>query len=64
MKVRPKEAVLVENAPLGVRATNIAEINCFVVLNNTPLARADFDGLIAQDKVFEKTGSLRRVLCR
>jgi hypothetical protein len=29
------------------------------VLNNTPLKRSDFDGIIAQDRIFEKTSSLK-----
>lgn len=61
--VRPKDAVVVENAPLGVKAANSAGIGCYVVLNNTPLARSDFGGMIPQDRIFEKTGLLRKVLC-
>jgi beta-phosphoglucomutase len=63
MKVRPADAVVVENAPLGVRAANSAGIVCYVALNNTPLARSDFKGIIPEDRVFERTGLLRRVLC-
>lgn len=64
MKVKSKDAAVVENAPLGVKAANSAGIGCYVALNNTPLARSDFGGMIPQDRIFEKTGLLRRVLCR
>ncbi len=64
IKVRPKDAVVVENAPLGVKAANNADVGCYVALNNTPLSRSDFDGMIPQDRIFEKTGLLRRMLCK
>lgn len=63
LKVKPADAVVVENAPLGVRAANSAGIACYVALNNTPLARSDFKGIIPEDRIFERTGLLRRVLC-
>src|ERR671925_800700 len=53
MKLRAEDAVVVENAPLGVKAANNASIGCFVVLNNTPLARFDFNSIIPQNKIFE-----------
>ena len=62
MKLRPSDVVVVENAPLGVKAANSANIECFVVLNNTPLARFDFDGIIPQHKIFEKTSALAKVI--
>ena len=64
MKVEPRDALVVENAPLGVRAANSAGIACHVVLNNTPLVRSDFEGIIPDDRIFEKTGLLRKVLCK
>jgi HAD superfamily hydrolase (TIGR01509 family) len=64
MKVKPKDAVVVENAPLGARAANNAGIACYVALNNTPLARSDFDGIIQKEKIFERTGQLGKVLCK
>jgi HAD superfamily hydrolase (TIGR01509 family) len=64
MKVKVKDSVVVENAPLGVKAANAAGIACYVALNNTPLARSDFAGLIPQDRIFERTGQLVSVLCR
>jgi HAD superfamily hydrolase (TIGR01509 family) len=62
MKVKPVDALVVENAPLGVRAAGSAGIGCYVVLNNTPLARSDFNGTIPDDRIFDKTGLLRKVL--
>ena len=64
MKISPKNAVVVENAPLGIRAANSAGISCYVVLNNTPLSRSDFGGIIPQDRIFEKTAMLRKLLCK
>jgi beta-phosphoglucomutase len=64
MKVSPKDAVVVENAPLGVMAANNAGIGCYVALNNTPLRRSDFEGIISQERIFERTSSLRKVLCQ
>jgi beta-phosphoglucomutase len=64
MKVEPKDALVVENAPLGVRAANSAGIACYVVLNNTPLVRPDFKGIIPDGRIFEKTDLLRSVLCK
>ena len=62
INVKPQEAIVVENAPLGAKAAKNAGTGCFVVLNNTPLKRSDFDGIIAQDRIFEKTGSLKGTL--
>lgn len=60
--VGPKEATVVENAPLGARAAQVAGIDCYVVLNNTPLSRADFGGVVPQDRILEKTGKLKSKL--
>jgi hypothetical protein len=46
---------------LNSSEANNAGINCYLVLN-TPLIRSDFDGLISQDKIFERIGPLRNVL--
>lgn len=59
-----KDAVVVENAPLGAMAANKAGISCYVALNNTPLKRSDFAGIISQERIFEKTSLLRTVLCK
>jgi beta-phosphoglucomutase len=62
LHVSAKDAAVVENAPLGVRAANNAGIPCYVVLNNTLLSRADFEGIITQDRIFGKTSSLKGLL--
>jgi HAD superfamily hydrolase (TIGR01509 family) len=62
MNVKPQDAVVVENAPLGAKAAKSAGIGCLVALNNTPLKPTDFDGIIAQDRIFAKTGSLKGTL--
>ncbi|HET7285549.1 MAG TPA: HAD family phosphatase [Nitrososphaeraceae archaeon] len=51
------DAVVVENAPLGVKAANGAGIQCIVTLNTSPLAIYDFKGLISEDHVFTDTSS-------
>lgn len=54
--LQPSDVVVVENAPLGVRAAASAGMECVVVLNNSPLGRDDFD--VADEKIFEETQSL------
>src|SRR5919202_5494696 len=51
------EAIIVENAPLGVEAANNAGIKCIVTLNNTPLKISDFKGLISDASIFPDTKS-------
>ncbi len=62
MGLKPHNAVVVENAPLGVTAANNAKISCFVALNNSPLARSDFDGVIPAGRIADKTTSLKGAL--
>jgi HAD superfamily hydrolase (TIGR01509 family) len=62
LRLEPGQAVVVENAPLGVKAANSAGIPCYVALNNTLLCRKDFAGLVHKDRVFEKTSSLKGLL--
>jgi beta-phosphoglucomutase len=57
MGLRESDAIVVENAPLGVKAANNAGIRSIVTLNNTPLKISDFDGLIAYDSIFPNTSS-------
>jgi beta-phosphoglucomutase len=57
MGLTETEAIVVENAPLGVKAANNAGIRCIVTLNNTPLKISDFDGLIARESIFQDTSS-------
>ncbi len=57
MGLTESEAIVVENAPLGVKAANNAKLKCIVTLNNTPLKLSDFEGLIAQESIFPNTSS-------
>jgi beta-phosphoglucomutase len=57
MGLTESEAIVVENAPLGVKAANNAKLKCIVTLNNTPLKLSDFEGLIAHESIFPNTSS-------
>jgi HAD superfamily hydrolase (TIGR01509 family) len=57
MGLKESEAIVVENAPLGVKAANNAGIRCIVTLNNTPLKISDFGGLIVSSSIFPNTSS-------
>jgi beta-phosphoglucomutase len=56
------EALVVENAPLGIKSANDAGINSIVTLNTSPLAIDDFKELISEDRIFKRTISARRYL--
>ena len=58
MNLKPQEALVVENAPLGVQAANKAGIECIVTLNNTPLKISDFEGLVEHESIFPDTKSV------
>ena len=62
MEIGPSDAVVVENAPLGVQAAENAGIECFIVLNNTPLRREDFGPANQDGRIFERTSSLSEIL--
>ena len=53
------EALVVENAPLGVKSANDAAIPSIVTLNTSPLAIDDFKELISEDRIFKYTISAR-----
>jgi beta-phosphoglucomutase len=57
LNTKPSDAVVVENAPLGVKAANSAGIPCIVTLNTSPLAISDFNGLVSEDRAFRDTMS-------
>lgn len=57
LNTEPSDAVIVENAPLGVQAAKNAGIPCIVTLNTSPLAISDFNGLVSEDRVFRDTMS-------
>ena len=47
MSLKPSEAIIVENSPLGVEAAIKADVRYIVTLNNTPLdIYSDFKGLV------------------
>ncbi|MFL6469227.1 MAG: HAD family hydrolase [Nitrososphaeraceae archaeon] len=56
------DAIVVENAPLGVKAANDAAIPCIVTLNSSPLTIADFEELISKDRIFKDTLSAGKFL--
>jgi beta-phosphoglucomutase-like phosphatase (HAD superfamily) len=62
MDLRKSEAIVVENAPLGVQAANNAGIQCIVVLNNTTLRISDFDSMISEERIFKGTESAKNLL--
>jgi HAD superfamily hydrolase (TIGR01509 family) len=62
LKIEPSEALVVENAPLGVKAANNAAIPCIVTLNTSPLTIADFKGLISEHNIFKNSKSTRGFL--
>jgi beta-phosphoglucomutase len=57
MGLKESEALVVENAPLGVKAANKAGIRCILTLNNTPLELSDFEGLVSPEQTFQDTNS-------
>lgn len=59
LRLEPSQAVVVENAPLGAKAAANAGIPCYVVLNSTLLVRSDFAGIVPEDRILEKTSSLK-----
>ncbi|MGB6526573.1 MAG: HAD family hydrolase [Candidatus Nitrosopolaris sp.] len=62
LNAKPPDALVIENAPLGVKAANSAGILCIVTLNRSPLAISDFKGLISEERVFKDTNSARSFL--
>ena len=62
LNVKPSDAVVVENAPFGVKAANSAGIPCIVTLNTSPLAISDFKGSISEERIFKNTSSAGKFL--
>ena len=52
-KLNPLDVLVIENAPLGVQASNNAAIKSLVVLNNSPLRKNDFVNLIPIDQIYD-----------
>ena len=53
-KLNPLDVLVIENAPLGVQASNNAAIKPVVVLNNSPLKVNDFVNLIPIDQIYDE----------
>jgi beta-phosphoglucomutase len=62
LNLNNNEALVVENAPLGIKSANDAGINSIVTLNTSPLDIDDFKELISEDRIFKDTISARRYL--
>ena len=57
-RLNPSEVLVIENAPLGVQASNNAAIQPVVVLNNSPLRVNDFVNLIPIDQIYDETKNI------
>jgi beta-phosphoglucomutase len=68
LSLKPSDAIVVENAPLGVQSAIRAGIRYIVTLNNTPLELSDFKGLLPNDEkeinniIFKDTKSASKFL--
>ncbi|HZT34589.1 MAG TPA: hypothetical protein VFA15_01615, partial [Nitrososphaera sp.] len=61
-RLEATEFIVIENAPLGVQAANNGGLECVVVLNNSPLSREDFKGLIAPERIYDSISSIRQLV--
>ncbi len=68
LNLKPSEAVIVENAPLGVESAIRAGVRYIITLNNTPLELSNFKGILPNNKneidkiVFKDTKSASKFL--
>ncbi|MDN5845773.1 MAG: HAD family phosphatase [Candidatus Nitrosocosmicus sp.] len=67
LRLKPSEALVVENAPLGVDSAAEANIEYIITLNNTPLELSDFRGIpndpdFVSKRIFEDTESAGKFL--
>jgi beta-phosphoglucomutase len=68
LNLKPSDAIIVENAPLGAESAKRADIKFIITLNNTPLKLSDFRALLPDDKnkfddiVFKDTKSASKFL--
>lgn len=58
MNVDKGQAIVIENAPLGIDAANAAGIQLLIVLNNSPLVPRDFEGKIEKSRILKDTQSV------
>ena len=61
-KLNPWDVLVIENAPLGVQASNNAAIKPVVALNNSPLKVNDFVNLIPIDEIYDETKNIEEKL--
>ena len=67
LRLKPSEALVVENSPLGVDSATKAKLEYIITLNNTPLELSDFQGIpnnvdFVSKRIFEDTQSAREFL--
>ena len=62
LDLEAENALVVENAPLGVLASINAGIECIVTLNNTPLSYDDFKPMISNHRIFSNLKSANKIL--
>ncbi len=67
LSLKPSEALVVENSPLGVNSASKAKIQYIITLNNTPLELSDFyddpnDIEFARKNVFKDTQSATKFI--
>lgn len=67
LNLKPDDALVVENSPLGVNSALKANLRYIVTLNNTPLDLKDFNSLgdgkeIIREKIFKDTKSASKFL--
>jgi beta-phosphoglucomutase len=59
MNLKPFDAIILENSPLGVEAANKAGIQCIIRLNNTPLDIPDFKCIMFVDSDINNNNNSR-----
>lgn len=68
LNLKPSQAIIVENSPLGIESALRAGVRFIVTLNNTPLKLSDFKGLLPDnekeinDIIFKDTKSSTKFL--
>ena len=60
--MNPSDVLVIENAPLGVQASNNAAIKSIVVLNNSPLRVNDFANLLPIDQIYDETKNIEKLI--
>ncbi|MGN6821619.1 MAG: HAD-IA family hydrolase, partial [Candidatus Nitrosocosmicus sp.] len=70
LNLKPSDAIIVENAPLGVKSAIRAGVRYVVTLNNTPLDLSDFKDVLppndegVSDIVYQDTKSASTFLIK